>query len=379
MSPGNSPAPPALASARRIVVKIGSSLIVDPDGGAPRADWLASLAADIVRWRAGERQVLLVSSGAVALGRHALGLPKSPALEEKQAAAAIGQTVLMGAWNAAFAPFGILAAQALLTLDDTETRRRWLNARAALETLLAFGAVPVINENDTVATAEIRYGDNDRLAARVAQMIGADLLILLSDVDGLFTADPRKFPEARHVPEIPALGPEIEAMAGAPDARGIGSGGMRTKLEAARIAWGAGCATVILRGEAPNPLSRLESGARASVFLPPETPHGARLQWLKGGLSPLGTLVIDAGAARALRNGASLLAVGVVGVEGLFGRGDAVHIRDQMGTLIGKGISAWSADHCRAIMGRKSDEIESVLGYRGRPAIIHRDDLALVD
>ncbi len=368
-----------LASARRVVVKIGSSLIVDPDSGAPRAEWLASLATDISRWRDAGRQVLVVSSGAVALGRRALGLSKSPALEEKQAAAAIGQTLLMGAWGHAFAPFGILAAQALLTLDDTETRRRWLNARATLETLLSFGAVPVINENDTVATAEIRYGDNDRLAARVSQMVAADLLLLLSDVDGLYTADPRKFPDACHVPEIRALTPEIEAMAGAPDAKGMGSGGMRTKIEAARIAWGAGCATAIFRGEAFNPLKGLESGAPASFFLPPETPHGARRQWLKGGLNPLGVLVVDEGAARALRGGASLLAVGIIGVEGSFGRGDAVAVRDSAGTLVGKGISAWSADHCRAIMGRKSDEVERVLGYRGRPAIIHRDDLALAD
>lgn len=375
------PPPPTphatLRTARRIVVKIGSSLIVDPDTGTARAAWLASLAADIAASRIAGRQVLVVSSGAVALGRRALDLPKSPALEEKQAAAAIGQTLLMGAYGTAFAPFGILTAQCLLTLDDTELRRRWLNARATLETLLALGALPVINENDTVATAEIRYGDNDRLAARVAQMIGADLLVLLSDVDGLYTADPRKFPDARHVPEIRALSPDIEAMAGPPDHRGVGSGGMRTKITAARIAWGAGCATVILRGEAMNPLAGLEAGARASFFLPPETPHGARLQWLKGGLNPLGTLVVDDGAARALRAGASLLAVGIIAVEGLFARGDAVAVRDPSGTLIGKGISAWSAENCRAIMGRKSEEIEGVLGWRGRPAIIHRDDLAL--
>jgi len=338
-----------LANARRIVVKTGSSLIASPDGTA-KTDWLASLASDIANWRKQDRDVLLVTSGAVAIGRPILG-SKGQRLDEKQAAAALGQPRLMSALDHAFAPHDLRVAQALLTPDDTENRRRWLNARATLETLLEAGAVPVINENDTVATEEIRYGDNDRLAARVAQMVSADVLILLSDVDGLYTAD----------------------------AKGVGSGGMTTKLLAARIARNAGCATAITLGSRTSPLAALETGAKTSWILPDVSPDTARKSWLKGHLNPQGVLTIDAGAADALRSGASLLPIGVIEITGQFERGAALSVQTQAGAIIAKGITAYSAADIRAIAGQHTDKVADILGVTRRPAIIHRNDIALTD
>jgi glutamate 5-kinase len=364
------------AAARRIVIKVGSALVVGEDG--PDRAWLAAFAADLARVRSRGQQALVVSSGAVALGRRRLGLMRrSLTLPEKQACAAAGQSVLMAAWEEALEPHGIACAQVLLTRDDTEVRRRWLNARATAETLLGLGVVPVVNENDTVVTEEIRYGDNDRLAARAAQMIGADVLVLLSDVDGLYTADPRRDPDARHLPRIERLTPEIEAMAGGANAAaGVGTGGMATKLAAARIASAAGCATVITLGRRPSPLAALEDGARATVIEPSTTPAAAYKAWIAGSLAPAGTLTVDAGAAAALRRGKSLLAAGVTGVDGGFGKGDAVLVLDEAGREIGRGLVRYDAADASRIRGLKTDAIEDALGFSEGP-MVHADDLAL--
>lgn len=371
--------PVTLAAARRIVVKVGSALLVDAATGEAARDWLGALAADcaVIRARGGE--VVVVSSGAVAMGRRVLGLgPGKLALEEKQAAAAAGQARLLAAWGDAFAPHGAPVAQALLTPDDTERRRRWLNARATLDTLLALKAVPVINENDTVATQELRYGDNDRLAARVAQMVGADALVLLSDVDGLYTADPRRDPAARHIDVVETIDAAIEAMAGGANAdAGVGSGGMRTKIEAARIATAAGCAVAITDGRVQHPLDRLQAGAPATWFRAHGTPQAARMSWLAHTLKPAGAVTVDAGAAQALTRGASLLPVGVTAVSGAFERGDAVLILGPDGTTLARGLSAYDAADAVRIKGRRSDEVEAILGYAGRPALVHRDDMVL--
>ena len=378
------PAATLLTRARRVVVKVGSSLLVDGQTGAADRAWLSSLARDAARLKARTCDVLIVSSGSVALGRRRLGLgSRALSLEEKQAAAAAGQSLLMRAWEEAFEPYGAAVAQILVTRDDTETRRRWLNARATIETLLGLGAVPIVNENDTVATEEIRYGDNDRLAARVAQMIGADALILLSDIDGLYTADPRRDKAAAHIPLVADITPEIEAMGGGRNEEaGMGSGGMATKLAAARIAHGAGCATLITLGRPASgpqgPLEAVEQGARATLFEPHATPAAAYKQWIAGTLAPQGSVTVDAGAAAALRAGKSLLPAGVRAVEGAFGKGDAVAVIDPAGREIARGLAAYGADEARAIQGRRSDAIEAVLGYPGRPVLIHRNDLALV-
>ena len=375
-------ATPALADARRLVVKIGSALVVDPQAGAPRAAWLAGVAEDIAAARARGTEVIVVSSGAIALARRVLGLTrKRLRLEEKQAAAAVGQIRLAQAWAEALSAQGITAAQLLLTLEDTEDRRRYLNARATLGTLLGLGAVPVINENDTIATAEIRFGDNDRLAARVAEMVEADQLILLSDIDGLYTADPRRDPAAAHIPAVAALTPEIEAMGGEPPP-GYSSGGMRTKLVAARIATQAGCAMAIALGRpegrlAEHPLTALTEGARCTWFLPAPEGRSARKRWIAGALAPLGVLVVDAGAARALAAGRSLLPAGVRAVEGSFERGDPVLVRGADGAELARGLSAYASADAARIAGHHSDEIETILGWRGRDEIIHRDDLVL--
>ena len=362
--------------AARLVVKIGSALIATD--GQPRQAWLSSLAADLAERRAAGQEIVLVSSGAIALGRHFLGSDRPRKLDEKQAAAALGQPLLMQAMGQAFAPYEITVAQALLTLDDTENRRRWLNARATLDTLLNAGALPIINENDSVATDEIRFGDNDRLAARVAQMIGADLLILLSDVDGLYTADPRKDPSAAHIAEIDALTSEHDDMAGDINQNaGLGSGGMVTKLAAARIAQAAGCTTIITLGAPEHPIRALLAGGRATWIKSDLTPDKAREIWLKGHLTPEGAVYIDAGAQTALRQGASLLPVGVTRVEGPFLRGAAVAIKAQDGRTIAKGVTAYSSEDAARIAGLQSDQIEQELGYRGRPALVHRNDLVL--
>jgi glutamate 5-kinase len=368
----------ALAGARRLVVKIGSALLVD-DGGLVRHAWLNALADDVVRCRVRGQEVIIVSSGAIAVGRRHLGLSgRALRLEEKQAAAATGQIRLAHAYQEALGRHGITVAQILLTPEDTEARQRHLNARATFAQLLALGAVPVVNENDTIATAEIRFGDNDRLGARVAQMTSADMLVLLSDIDGLYTGDPRRDPEARHVPLIREIGPEIEAMAGvAPP--GYSSGGMVTKLAAARIAMGAGCHMIIAKGGARGPLAAIEAGARASLFLPRAEPRSARKAWIAGAVNPAGAVVVDDGAARALHQGKSLLPAGVVGIEGAFERGDCIAIRTRAGIEAGRGLSAYASGDIDRIAGHKSGEIAAILGYRGRDEIIHRDDLVLTE
>ncbi len=368
---------PSLSAARRVVVKIGSALAVDAEASAPRTEWLESVAEDLEDLRSGGAEVLVVSSGAIALARRALGLTGARLrLEEKQAAAAVGQIRLAQAWTTAFSARGITAAQLLLTLEDTEDRRRYLNARATLAALLGFGCVPVINENDSVATAEIRFGDNDRLAARVAEMVQADALVLLSDVDGLYTADPRRDPAAAHLPVVAALTPEIEAMGGDPPA-GWSSGGMRTKLAAARIATQAGCAMAIALGASPHPLRRLAEGARCTWFLPAPEGRSARKRWIAGGLAPVGALHVDAGAARALAAGGSLLPAGVTRVDGVFERGDPVLIHAANGPVLGRGLAAYGSADASRIAGRRSDAIEALLGWRGRDEMVHRDDLVL--
>jgi glutamate 5-kinase len=364
----------ALADARRIVIKVGSALVVDPATGAADTAWLDALAADLGRLRATGKKLLIVSSGAVALGRRRLALKRiSLTLPEKQAAAAAGQSQLMRAWEEALGPVGLTAAQVLMTPDDTEVRRRYLNVRATLETLLELGVTPVVNENDTVATEELRYGDNDRLAARVAQMVGADLLVLLSDVDGLYSADPRHDPAARHIPNVGTLTPQIEAMAGGAN---VGSGGMATKLAAVRIAAAAGCSTLITLGRRPSPLSSVEDGALATLFQAAATPAAAYKAWIAGSLAPQGFLVVDDGAARALRSGKSLLSAGVRSVEGRFEKGDAVIVRDLAGREVGRGLSRYDAADAARIVGLKSDAIEPALGYSAGP-LVHADDLAL--
>jgi glutamate 5-kinase len=368
-----------LASAKRIVVKIGSALLVDAATGQPARAWLAALAEDVAEAKQSGKRVLIVSSGAIALGRRVLGLTSTLKLEEKQAAAAAGQARLVRAYEEAFEQFGIPVAQALLTPDDTERRRRWLNARATLETLIGFGAVPIINENDTVATVEIRYGDNDRLAARVAQMISADALLLLSDVDGLYERDPRIDPSAALLPEVREITPAIEAMAGGANAvAGVGSGGMRTKIEAAKIATAAGCAVAITKGAEFKPLSRLLSGAPATWFLPHETPKAAYKSWIAGSLDPQGALCVDDGAAAALRAGKSLLPAGVTEVRGKFEKGDAVRVLAADGAEIARGLARYDAEDARKIRGLKSGAIAEALGYADGAALVHADDLVVL-
>ena len=368
-----------LGTVRRLVVKIGSALLVEQESGTLRRAWLNALADDVAALVRRGVEVMIVSSGAIAVGRRHLGLThRTLRLEESQAAAATGQIRLAHAYQETLARHDITVAQILLTLDDTEERRRHLNARATMSTLLRLGTVPVINENDTVATSEIRFGDNDRLAARVAAMMNADALILLSDIEGLYSADPRQNPEATFISVVPAITPEIEAMAGAPPP-GYSSGGMVTKLAAARIAVGAGCRMAIADGRILNPLAAIEAGGRATWFLSQVEPRTARKRYIAGALKPSGSLVVDAGALKALRGGKSLLPAGVTAVQGAFQRGDAVTVRTADGIEIGRGLAAYGADEARRIIGHKSREIEAILGYRGREELIHRDDLALTE
>jgi glutamate 5-kinase len=371
------PAVSRLAEARRVVIKVGSALLVDQGSGRLNRGWLEALAQDLRRMRRRGQQVILVSSGAIALGRRQLGLPAGALpLEHKQAAAAVGQIRLAHAYKELLEDEHTAVAQVLLTLQDSEQRRRYLNARATLNALLELGAIPVINENDTVATAEIRYGDNDRLAARVAQMASADCLVLLSDVDGLYSADPNHEPEAEFFPEVRSITPRIEAMAGG-SASDVGSGGMATKIAAARIAMDAGCHMCIATGHPLNPLKRVEAGARCTWFVPGATPVAARKQWIAGSLKPAGRIQVDAGAATALGRGRSLLPAGVTGAEGVFERGDAVDVIDQEGRVLARGLAAYSRADVLRIMGRRSSQIEQLVGFRGRDEIIHRDDLVL--
>jgi len=362
--------------ARRLVVKIGSALLVDAKTGALRLDWLQGLAADIAALRRRARDVLVVSSGSIALGRRVLELPTGAlSLEQSQAAAAVGQIRLARAYQEALSPFDISTAQVLLTLADTENRRRYLNSRATLATLLGLGVVPIVNENDTVATDEIRYGDNDRLAAQVAGMAVADLLVLLSDVDGLYTANPKVDARAQHLARIEAVTPEIEALGGAP-INSASRGGMKTMLIAARSATAAGVAMVIARGDISRPLTALEQGARHSWFQPTEDPHAARKRWIAG-MKPRGELIVDAGAAAALNSGKSLLPAGVAEIAGQFQRGDPVAILGKTGARIGKGLVGYDSTEARLILGHKSGEIETILGHPGRAALIHRDDMVM--
>ena len=367
-----------LIDAKRVVVKVGSALLVDAEKGRLNRAWLETLGADIAAMRKRGQEVILVSSGAIALGRRHLGVGAGKLkLEESQAAAAVGQIRLAHAYKEILESHEITVAQILLTLGDTEQRRRYLNARGTLNTLLALGAVPVINENDTVATAEIRYGDNDRLAARVAQMTGADCLVLLSDIDGLYTSNPHEDRQAEFICRVLDITPAIEAMAGGTSS-GLGTGGMQTKIAAAKIAVGAGCHLCIAKGADAHPLKRIENGARCTWFLPSSTPSAARKQWIAGTLRPAGAISVDAGAVRALMQGKSLLPAGVTRAIGRFDRGDTVSIVGPDGVEVARGICAYSDSDAARILGRKSAEIEQLLGFRGRDEIVHRDDLVVL-
>jgi glutamate 5-kinase len=368
---------PEWTKARRIVVKIGSSLLVDRASGELKSAWLATLADDVAALVAAGRQVIIVSSGAIALGRHVLGFAKGTLeLEKSQAAAAVGQISLAGAYQAVFKARGLAAAQILLTLGDTEERRRYLNARQTIDTLLAERAVPVVNENDTVATAEIRYGDNDRLSARVASMMSADCLVLLSDVDGLYTAPPGSGSDARLIPEVRQITPEIEAMAGGAGNE-LSRGGMVTKIEAGKIALASGTHMVITSGKVEHPLRALEAGAPCTWLLAPSDPVTARKRWIAGQLEPKGFVEVDAGAERALFSGKSLLPAGVTKVGGAFERGDAVVIRAADGRELGRGLVAYAQEDAARIIGKKTSEIAAILGFAGRAALVHRDDMVM--
>lgn len=376
--------PDALSGVKRLVIKIGSALLVDDETGSIRTEWLEGLAADVATLRHAGIEILIVSSGSIGAGRRQLGLTGAALkLEEKQASAAVGQIALAHAYTNALAESGTPVAQVLLAPGDTEERRRHLNARATILQLLKLGAVPVVNENDTTATQEIQYGDNDRLAARVAAMIGADAVLLLSDVDGLYTADPGRDPKAHHIPLVTAITSEIEAMGG--DARvdrsqgGLSTGGMATKLAAARIAVAGGCRLIIAKGDVSDPLRQLQFGGRCTVFQELVKPQAARKRWIAGSLAPLGRVVIDDGAVLALRQGKSLLPAGVKSVSGTFSRGDPVSIVTVSGEALGVGLASYDAEDAKNICGKRSNQIPAILGYEGRAALIHRDDLALAD
>jgi glutamate 5-kinase len=368
---------PALTDFRRIVVKVGSSLLVDSAAGRLRSEWLAALCEDIAWLHNGKRDILVVSSGSIALGRTVLKLPKGAlALEDSQAAAAVGQIALARVWAETLGAHAITAGQILVTLGDTEERRRYLNARSTIDKLLEWHSVPVINENDTVATTEIRYGDNDRLAARVATMMSADLLVLLSDIDGLYDAPPSANAKANLIPLVERITPEIEAMAGTSGSE-LSRGGMVTKIEAGKIATNAGTHMVIASGKTLHPLRAIADGARCTWFLTPANPVTARKRWIAGSLEPKGILHIDTGAVAALRRGASLLPAGVKRCDGAFQRGDAVIIRSLDGIEIGRGLVAYDAADAARIVGQSSAEILNILGFSGRTEIVHRDDLVL--
>jgi glutamate 5-kinase len=365
---------PNVAQASRIVIKIGSALLVDAEG--LRQIWLSALALDVAAMRLRGADVILVSSGSIALGRRVLGLPLGALpLEQSQAAAAVGQIRLARAYEEVLAPHGVKTAQVLVTLEDTDNRRRYLNSRATLETLLAMGVVPIVNENDTVATDEIRFGDNDRLAAQIAVTVGADQLILLSDVDGLYTANPKSDPTATRLDVIARITPEIEAMAGDP-VSGLSKGGMKTKVLAAKTAVAGGCAMAIMEGSVLRPLTALQEGAACSWFLADVDPQAARKRWIAA-MKPRGALQLDEGAVIALQAGKSLLPAGIRDVTGEFGRGEPVLIVSPQGDALGKGLVRYTSQETRQIAGHKSGEIEDILGYAGRAALIHRDDMVI--
>jgi glutamate 5-kinase len=374
------PLPQALAGVSRLTLKVGSALVIDAKTGAADLEWMRGLALDIAAYKAQGKAVMLVSSGAVGLGRTYLGLKKGRlSLDQKQAAAAAGQPILMRAWEQVFAELGLKTAQILLTREDTERRRRWINARETVDTLLRLGAVPIVNENDTVATEEIRYGDNDRLAARSAQLMKAEALVLLSDVDGLYTADPRSNPEAQHIDVVITLTPEIEAMAGGANAAaGVGTGGMATKLAAAKIAGSAGCDTLIAHGGLLRPLSALGSGAKFTLIKAQAKPEAAYKAWIAGTVEPAGRITVDEGAVGALKRGKSLLPSGITGVTGSFDKGESVSIIGPEGVEIARGIVAYGLDEIALIKGQSSKEIEALLGYTSGDTVIHRDDMVMV-
>ena len=368
---------PSLKDFRRIVVKVGSSLLVDHDAGVLKRDWLDTLTADIAALHKDKRDLIVVSSGAIALARASMKLPRGALkLEEAQAAAAVGQIALARSWSESLGAHDISAGQVLLTLTDTEERRRYLNARSTIDKLLEWHSVPVINENDTVATSEIRYGDNDRLAARVATMTSADLLVLLSDIDGLYDKPPAAGNDAKLVPVVQRISPEIEAMAGASGSE-LSRGGMYTKIEAGKIATTAGVHMVIASGRVKHPLRAIIDGGPCTWFLTPANPVTARKKWIAGSLEPRGALTIDAGAVRALHLGKSLLPAGVIKIDGAFGRGDAVIVRGPDGHEVGRGLIAYDADDAEKIKGRSSADVLAILGYTGRTEMIHRDDLVI--
>ncbi|MEX0298437.1 MAG: glutamate 5-kinase [Kordiimonas sp.] len=368
----------ALEGAKRLVIKIGSSLLVNKDG-ALNAKWLKSVAANVAELRAAGKQIIIVSSGAIALGRDALGFDKRPnRLEEAQAAAAVGQIRLAQAYQSLFDQYDALIAQLLLTLDDMEDRPRYLNARNTVEALLERGAIPVINENDTVATGEIRFGDNDRLAARVAQMVGAETLVLLSDIDGLYDSDPRSNSDATLLPCVEEITPEIQAMAGPPAQQGVGSGGMVTKIEAAKIALAGGCSMIIMNGQQDHPITRLTNGEASTLFTANTTPLDVRKRWIRGMMAPKGMLHIDAGAVNALNKGASLLAAGVTDALGSFDRGDLVAFVAPDGHIVGQGLISYDVSDAARIKGKRMSEAVDILGYVGRSALVHRDDLVML-
>jgi glutamate 5-kinase len=368
---------PKLENFRRITVKVGSSLLVEPRAAAIKRDWLERLADDLASLHGSGADVLVVSSGSVALGRSVLGLPNGPLpLEDSQAAAAVGQIALARTWAEVLGDRGMAAGQILVTFGDTEERRRYLYARECLTRLLSLRATPIINENDTVATAEIRYGDNDRLAARVATMASADLLILLSDVDGLYTAPPSQDPNAKFIPIVPRVTAEIEAMAGGAASQ-YSRGGMRTKIEAAKIATTGGAHMIIADGRTPSPIAEIASGGRCTWFLTPSNPVTARKKWIAGSLEPKGAVHLDEGAARALVSGKSLLPAGVTRIEGGFAKGDCVIIRNAKGGEIGRGLVTYDAMDAARLLGRSTKDIEEILGFRGPDELIHRDDMAL--
>lgn len=372
-----SPAAEILRSSKRLVIKAGSAIICGTQGEA-NASWLSSIATDIAMLRNEGVEMIVVTSGAIALGRNVLGLKGALRLEEKQAASAAGQVKLAEAWQAALAPHGIKIAQVLLTLQETEERRRYLNARGTIRTLLDLGALPLVNENDTVATSEIRYGDNDRLAAHTAQIAGADALIILSDIDGLYTADPRINADAAHISVVDVITPEIIRSASGPNSvSGVGSGGMATKITAAKIAGASGCATIIAAGDCAHPIRAVLEGAPATLFRPSDNKENARRQWIAGRIKSAGKIIVDQGAAVAIRDGASLLPAGVTAIEGDFRRGDAVSIISTDNEMLGQGLSAYDAPDIKKIMGLSSDAAEQALGYRRRPAVIERNDLVL--
>ncbi|TNE61151.1 MAG: glutamate 5-kinase [Alphaproteobacteria bacterium] len=369
----------ALKSARRLVIKIGSALLVEGGSRQLRKKWLAAMAEDVADLMAGGTQVILVSSGAVAMGMAPLGFDSRPArLEEAQAAAAVGQIRLAQAYQSLFDIHDIVIAQVLLTIHDLEDRPRYLNARNTVEALLERGVVPVINENDTVATSELRFGDNDRLAARVAQMAGADALILLSDIDGLYDSDPRHNPDARFLPLVEDITPEIEAMAGPPGGTTVGTGGMITKLMAAKIALAGGSSMVIMNGGANHPIKRLFGGERATLFRAGTDALTVRKRWIRGMMAPKGTLYVDDGAVSALKKGASLLPAGITRVDGTFERGDLVAFTGPDGLPVGQGLISYGSAETRKLKGHKMSEAQDILGYAGRSALVHRDDLVLI-